>query len=541
MSLPTANKWSIAQEHTNSDYRTQHFSLIDDFCNKYATKTKVFKDMLSNMGENSFQGLLMIDAMQRLNIDYHFQEEIDEFLQMQHLNFSTSCSYEHHNIHEVALCFRLLRQQGHYVSTEVFDRFTDKEGKFNKGLGKDIEGMMALYEASQLSIAGEDILDEAGHFSNQILKAMLPYLDDGQAIFVKNTIEHPCHKSLPMFTARKFFSELQGMNEWITSLQEVAKVNFNLVQCIHQDEVLQISKWWRDLGLAKDLKFARDQPLKWYVCSMTCLTDPRLSELRIELTKPISLVYLIDDIFDIYGTLDELTLFTEAVNRWEIEATEQLPDYMKTCFKALYQITDEISYKVYQKYGWNPIDSLRKTWTTLCNAFLVEAKWFASGQLPKAEEYLKNGIVTSGVHVALVHIFFLLGQDITKERIHLLDTIPGIISSPATILRLWDDLGSAKDENQEGNDGSYMECYMMENQGCSSTRAREHVMSMISDAWKSLNQHCLIENQLDATFTKACLNVARMVPLLYTYDDQQCLPSLEAHVKSLLYDSVTLS
>ena len=83
-------------------------------------------------------------------------------------------------------------------------------------------------------------------------------------------------------------------------------------------------------------------------------------------------------------------------------------------------------------------------WASLFKAFLVEAEWFASGYLPKAEEYLKNGIVSSGVHIVLVHIFFLLGEGITQENVHMLDRMPGIISSPATILRLWDDLGSAE-------------------------------------------------------------------------------------------------
>lgn len=64
--------------------------------------------------------------------------------------------------------------------------------------------------------------------------------------------------------------------------------------------------------------------------------------------------------------------------------------------------------------------------------------------MPKAEEYLKNGAVSSGVHVVLVHLFFLLGQGITKGNVDLVDDFPGIISSTATVLRLWDDLGSAK-------------------------------------------------------------------------------------------------
>lgn len=73
---------------------------------------------------------------------------------------------------------------------------------------------------------------------------------------------------------------------------------------------------WKELGLAKDLKLARDEPIKWYMWAMACLPDPRFSEERIELTKPLSLVYIIDDIFDFCGNIDELTLFTEAVKRY---------------------------------------------------------------------------------------------------------------------------------------------------------------------------------------------------------------------------------
>ena len=80
----------------------------------------------------------------------------------------------------------------------------------------------------------------------------------------------------------------------------------------------------------------------------------------------------------------------------------------------------------------------------MCNAFLLEAQWFASKELPNEEDYLKNAIVSSGVHVVLVHMFFLLGQGITMETVNLLDQIPGLVSSTAAILRLWDDLGNAE-------------------------------------------------------------------------------------------------
>ena len=55
-------------------------------------------------------------------------------------------------------------------------------------------------------------------------------------------------------------------------------------------------------------------------------------------------------------------------------------------------------------------------WPILCNAFLVEARWFCAGHVPKTDEYLKNGIISSGVHVVLVHMFFSLGSWYNQKK-----------------------------------------------------------------------------------------------------------------------------
>jgi Terpene synthase family, metal binding domain len=79
--------------------------------------------------------------------------------------------------------------------------------------------------------------------------------------------------------------------------------------------VNSIYRWWKDLGLIRELTFARDQIQKWYLWSMTVLPGPQFSKHRLEITKATSFIYLIDDIFDIMGTVEELTLFTQAINR----------------------------------------------------------------------------------------------------------------------------------------------------------------------------------------------------------------------------------
>ena len=95
-----------------------------------------------------------------------------------------------------------------------------------------------------------------------------------------------------------------------------------------------------------------------------------------------------------------------------------------------------------------------------------------------------------------------------------------------------------QDENQDGHDGSYVECYLKEHRGSSVENARQIVAHMISDMWKRLNKECLSPNPFSTSFTKGSLNIARMVPLMYSYDDQQCLPGLEEHMKSLLLENL---
>ncbi|KAF8409453.1 hypothetical protein HHK36_005529 [Tetracentron sinense] len=415
---------------------------------------KKFKQIRNIMGrtEDSLESLIMINALQRLGIDYHFYEEIRAVLSRQYENVCAGgFTSGDDSLYDVALSFRLLRQDGYNVPADVFKNFKDKEGKFILPLSKDIAGMMVLYEASHLAVEGENILDEANDFARQHLNAsMMRLFDQDLARILGNTLDNPYHKSL--------------------------------ARTIGSNGIVCHGRWWRDLGLAQELKFARDQPLKWYMWPMVTLTDPRFSEQRVEHTKPISLIYIIDDIFDVYGRLVELVLFTEAINRWELAAVDQLPNYMK----------------------------------------ILEAKRFASDNLPKAEEYLKNAV----------------------ESVDLVDDIPGLISFPATILRLWDDLESAKvgdsDENQKGYDGSYVDCYMKEHGGCSVESAREHVEGMISDTWKRLNKESLSPNPFSPSFTKGSLNVARVVPVMYSYDHDQNLPLLEEYITSLLHESIAL-
>lgn len=98
-----------------------------------------------------------------------------------------------------------------------------------------------------------------------------------------------------------------------------------------------------------------------------------------------------------------------------------------------------------------------------------------------------------------------------------------------------------QDENQDEKHGFNVEYYMEEHRDPSIEQAREHVNQMVSNEWKQLNNEIFRLNQLPASsVSKACLNIARMAPLMYGYNDNQSLPSLKEYVKSILFDEIYL-
>ncbi|CAI0407025.1 unnamed protein product [Linum tenue] len=493
--------------------------------------------------------LVMIDAVQRLGIDYHFQENIDAVLSDEFsIAAKMAAGGSSHGLFEVSLNFRLMRQQGYRIPSDVFGKFKNGEGKFNPNLGQGVEAMMELYEASQWITPGESTLREARDFSSHWLRSWIAKELATTTETVANTLKHPCRRSIPRLAIKDYLSSFAARTPSNETLKDLAKLDFNMNQATRQQELLQISKWWNEIGLA--VNHGRDHlQVEAYLWPMSTLAGPGFSEYRIDLAKITSFVYLIDDIFDIHGSsLDELTLFTHVVTRWDIKMAEELPDYMRKCFMALYHMINQIGYDVHKKHGYNSIHSLQRGWAKLVEAFLVEAKWMRNGTCPTSENYLKNGIASSGVQLVLLHFFFLLGQGITKQNVSLVDgDDPPLISSVAKILRLSDDLSSTYDEHV-GYDASYVDCYMKENPGLSVREASEHVMDMIEETWEQLN-HESLATKFPVVFARAVVDSARMVPFVYgndgSFDDDNekatsSFPSLQDRIKSLLFESIPI-
>uniref|UniRef100_M1CHJ1 Monoterpene synthase 2 n=1 Tax=Solanum tuberosum TaxID=4113 RepID=M1CHJ1_SOLTU len=239
--------------------------------------------------------------------------------------------------------------------------------------------------------------------------------------------------------------------------------------------------------------------------------EPQYSNSRRMLTKVAALGTIIDDIYDVYGTLDELELFTDAVERMDVKAMDQLPNYMK--------------------------------WADLCKALLREAKWYYNGYTPSLEEYMDNAWMSIGIPVIVINVFFCVTNPITKEAIESLSKYPHIIRCSATIIRLADDLATSMDEMERGDVPKSIQCYMNDHKGASEKEARKHINYLIKETWKLLNisQH---DNSLfSKSFIECAINIARTGQTIYQHGDGHGIQNYEIknRISKLFFEPIKYS
>ncbi|KAA8526913.1 hypothetical protein F0562_008858 [Nyssa sinensis] len=259
--------------------------------------------------------------------------------------------------------------------------------------------MLGLYEAAHLMKHGEYILDEALSFTTTHLVTAATHLSNHLAPQVTYALKQPIRKGLPRLEARRYISIYQEDDSHSEALLKFAKLDFNVVQSIHKEELGDISRWWKDLDFATKLPFVRDRVVEDYFWILGVYYEPQYFLARWILTKVIAMTSVIDDIYDSYGTLEELELFTYAIERCDVSCIDQLPDYMKLCYEALLNVYEEFGEEMAKQGNSYRVHYAKEAMKQLVRAYFVEAKWFQEGKTPTMEEYMCNALLTSGYYM----------------------------------------------------------------------------------------------------------------------------------------------
>ncbi|XP_059428060.1 (-)-germacrene D synthase-like isoform X2 [Corylus avellana] len=425
-------------------------------------------------------------------------------------------------------------------SPDTFTKFKDSNGNFKKSLINDAQGMLSLYEAIHLRVHGEDILDEALVFTATHLESVATHLSPLLASQVSHALKQPIHKGLPRLEARYYFSIYPQDASHHEVLLTFAKLDFNLLQKLHQKELSEIARWWKDCNFSRELPFIRDRVVECYFWILGVYFEPEYLLARRMLTKVIAMTSIIDDIYDVYGTLEELELFTEAIERWDIGAVDQLPEYMKVCYRALLDVYSEMDQKIGEGRSYRARYA-REAMKNQVRAYFHEAKWFHKKHIPTLDEYMRIALVTSAYSMLATTSLVGMGDIVTKDAFEWLFSDPKMVRASAVVCRLMDDIVSHKFEQKRGHVASAVECYTKQH-GATEEEAIDEFGKEITDAWKDINEECRYPTTVPMPVVMRILNLARVIDVVYKDADGYTHAGivLKDFVASLLVDPVPL-
>ncbi|XP_057967946.1 ent-copalyl diphosphate synthase 1-like isoform X2 [Malania oleifera] len=272
-----------------------------------------------------FERIWIVDRLERLGISRYFQSETTKCAHYVHRYWTERgiCWARNtpvHDIDDTAMGFKLLRLHGFDVSADVFGHF-ESDGEFFCFTGQStqaVTGMFNLYRASQLVFPGEKILEDAKNFSCKFLKekqATKQLLD--KWIIIKDlpgevgyALEVPWYASLPRVEARFYIEQYGGDNDvWIgktlyrmpyvnnNNYLELAKLDYNNCQALHQFEWASFQKWYEKYNLG-ELGVSRKTLLLAYFVTAASIFEPERFKGRLAWAKTTIMVDMISSYFN---------------------------------------------------------------------------------------------------------------------------------------------------------------------------------------------------------------------------------------------------
>ncbi|MED6123091.1 hypothetical protein PIB30_046052 [Stylosanthes scabra] len=404
--------------------------------------------------------------------------------------------------------------------------------------------MWSLYEAAQLRIHGEEILEEAHEFTYNNLKSITNQLSPSLADQINQSLVQPLHKAIPRMRARSymfFYEEDPSSHDKV--LLNLAKLDFNMLQKLYQKEVGVAVRWWEKSEFARKVPYVRHRIAELFFWPLAMTSEPQYSTLREEIIKVTQWMTIVDDTFDVYGTIEELELFTLAIQRWDIRCIASLPECYKEIFNSTVELFDEIIDLSSVVGGESNLvrQCVKQTLLNFVQGYMTQAKWIHEGYIPTYEEYKANGVFSSGYQF-VASLFIALGGFATKEMLDWVCNVPVMVKASGLVLRLTNDLGSRKIEQQRGPIASAVECCMKQ-YGFSEKEAYEFVKNDINNCWKDMNEEYLrLIKDIPKPVLDCIVNLASICEFLYgNYEDKftDCA-LLKHHIVALLLDPVVV-
>ncbi|KAH7437474.1 hypothetical protein KP509_05G074100 [Ceratopteris richardii] len=511
-----------------------------------------------------FERLWMVDRLERLGISRYFEKEIKDALDYVYRCWTDNgiAWAKDSNVFDAddtAMAFRILRLHGYPVSPEVFYRFK-KDGQFYCFEGETRQSVTAMFNlnrAAQIQFSDERILEEVFTFTESFLKQRrsLGRLKDKWVISrgireeVSYTLEFPWWKSLQRVEARQYINHYNVDDAWIAKslyrmpfinnevFRSLAIVDYNKCQSIHKKELTKVLMWNQQSGFDK-LTFARQKPAECFFSIAATLFEPEFAYARIVWTQISVLVTLIDDLYDVEGSPDDLERFINALKRWDPKEVETLSEDMKIVYNGLYNTINMIGKETLACQDRDFTLYIRELVERFVDSMHMESKWKARQIFPTLEEYMENGKASIAVEAIIQISSFFLGEKILEEWFVDPDYL-SIMNSISTISRISNDIRGYQRESRQGK-LSCVTLFMKNNEVKNDMVAVLHFTLLRDTEMRRLTEKILGQTRFPRRFISIHLNMARIINFFYSKGDgHTSLDAMYEHVNNTLFRPIT--
>nr|AZI95582.1 germacrene A synthase [Cichorium intybus] len=497
--------------------------------------------LITDATMESNKKLSLIYSVHRLGLTYLFLQEIEAQLDKLFKEFNLQ-DYVDLDLYTLSINFQVFRHLGYKIPCDVFNKIKDSNsGTFKEDISTDVKGMLGLYESAQLRVRGESILDEASAFTEAKLKSLVNTLEGNLAKQVMQSLRRPFHQGMPMVEARLYFSNYDEDCSTHESLLKLAKLHFNYLELQQKEELRIVSKWWKDMRFQETTPYIRDRVPEIYLWILGLYFEPRYSLARIIATKITLFLVVLDDTYDAYATIEEIRLLTDAINRWDMSAIEQIPEYIRPFYKILLDEYAELEKQLAIEGRANSVIASKEAFQDIARGYLEEAEWTNSGYVASFPEYMKNGLITSAYNVISKSALVGMGEIVSENALAWYESHPKTLQASELISRLQDDVMTYQFERERGQSATGVDAYI-KTYGVSEKEAIDELKIMIENAWKDINEGCLKPREVSMDLLAPILNLARMIDVVYRYDDGFTFPgkTMKEYITLLFVGSVSM-
>jgi len=483
---------------------------------------------------NAYSQLRMVDTLEKMGISPGFSTEIDSILDTIYSSWLANDEEITQDMATCAMAFRLLRLHGYDVASDGLTQFSEESSFYDSVQGhlNDSEALLELYKASQVQIfAEEPVLENIGSWSAKLLNEQLcsnkvsRSVDPGE---VEHVLKFPSYGTVDRLEHRRNIEQPKtgGFQMLKTAYRDcqvdegmvaLAADGFHSSQALYQQELQKLKSWVKEMRL-EELEFARVMPLVCLLPPASTMFPSELSEARLAYAMENILVTVVDDMFDVGGSKEELDNFITLIDKWDAhEEVGFCSQSVEIVFRAVYHTSNLLGVKAAAVQNRSVIHHIVELWADLAGAMRAEAEWTMSGHLPSMEEYMEVTVPSFGLGPIALTPLYLVGPELTEEVVRSRE-YQEMYRHVATCTRLLNDLQTYVREEEQGKTNSVL--LLARCHGGTIEAAKAEVRSTIAASRRELLRLVVRDGgAVPRPVRQEFWNICKVAHLLYKDDD----------------------